>query len=1147
MAAHLLLRSANGAAREIAALPGLRLTLQPGETLVFPMGAPGILPAGDDLQLVLPPDGARLVLEGFLAALRKGDAVAIETVEQRLDTLAEVVALSQPAAGDPLPAPADLPGSGAGLVTAPVFEAARLDQAASPAPIALGEIVRTVFTAVVPEVLRPLETSAVAVGALVSELPIAGGAPPPPQPILPVLPPPAIPSLIVAPAAGAEDSTIALSISASPNQAGDVVTVTIAGVPAGASLSAGSNLGGGVWSLSLADLVGLTMRPPLNQQTDFVLTVTATAESGGQAASSAPAALAVDIAPVVDALFTAGSDTVDLSGPDVTVPDFVNPWAQDGNRSNALGGDDIVTLASGGPNALASNVTFFGGTGSDTVIGGTLDDIIDGGSEADFLIGNDGNDRLLGGAGADTLVGGAGADRLDGGTEDDVLVIAAQADYAAGESLIGGTATDTVRFASTTAGETLTLVNATTSGVERFVVADAAGDASGMTALNIDASAIATAGIVLAGNEGANTLVGGAGANTILGNGGNDTLVGGDGADTVDGGAGDDVLIVASSAHFDAGESLIGGQGTDTLRFTSTTANQALAFVAGAPPSGIEIFAIADASGATTGTTALSLNVAVSASAVTLIGNNGNNSLTATAGADTIFANAGNDTVFAGLGADSVDLGIGNDVLVIAAAAEHAAGEALDGGAGSDTIRFASTTAGETLALLAATTGFEAVAIANAAGTTTGTTALNLDASLVGNGLALTGNNGANTITGTALADTIVANAGNDVIVIADATHYAAGETLNGGSGTDTVRFASTTDGQTLAFAGGAATSGIEAIAIATAAGVATGTTALNVDASALTGTLSITGNDGANMLVGTSGATTILGNGGNDTITGGDGADRLDGGAGDDVFLLATSAHYDAGETVAGGDGLDTLRFTSTTAGQTLTLLATTTELERVAIGDDQGGTAGTTTLNVNAASVATGLEILGNDGVNTMIGTNADDLVQGNGGNDTITGRGGADTLAGGAGSDDFLYSLLSEAGDRILDFDFATSTTRVDRLGFQDDAFGGAGVNIGNANESFTFRSGGNAALNLAGTEFGVKTDATVANDQAVVQALIDSFTNVTTGALFLFSDGTDAHVWFDPNPSVVGGAVEVATLVGQTLASLANVDASDIRVI
>ncbi len=1144
MATHLLLRSANGAVREIAAVPGLRLALQPGETLVVPAGMAGATPVGDDLLLTLPGAGDPIVLEGFVAALRTGATVAVEADGQRIDELPDLLALTVPAAGEAPSAPADAGASGSSQAIPLAFEPGRLDQPAAPAPIELGDIVRTVLTTVVPEVLRPLETSAAAIGAFVSELPVPPALP---QPILPVLPPPEVPNLVVAPATGAEDSTIALSIAASPNQAGDVVTVTIAGVPAGASLSAGTDQGGGVWSLSLADLAGLTMRPPLNQQTDFALTVTATAKSGGLTASTASAALPVDIAPVIDALFTAGNDTVDLSGPDVTVPDFVDPWAQDGNRTSALAGDDIVTLASGGPNALAPNVTFFGGAGNDTIIGGTLNDIIDGGSEADFLLGNDGSDRLLGGAGADTLVGGAGADRLDGGTEDDVLVIESQTDYAAGESLIGGAGTDTVRFASTTAGETLTLVNASTSGIERFVVADLQGDASGTVALNIDASAIATAGIVLAGNDGANTLIGGAGANTILGNGGNDTLIGGDGADTVDGGAGDDVLIVASSAHFDAGESLIGGDGVDTLRFTSTTANQTLTFVAGAPPVGIEVFAIADAQGATTGTTSLHLNLAVSATAVTLIGNDGNNTLTATALADVIQANGGNDTVFAGLGADSVDLGAGNDVLVIASTAEHAPGEVLVGGNGTDTIRFASTTAGETLALLASTTGFEAAAIASAAGATTGTVALNLDASLVGNGLALTGNNGDNTITGTAFADTIVANSGNDIIVIADAAHYAPGETLNGGAGIDTIRFASAVDDQTLTLAGGTATSGIEAVVASNAAGATTGTTALNIDASALTGTLAIIGNDGANRLIGGSGVNTIQGNGGDDTIVGGDGADRLDGGQGNDVFLLATTAHYDAGETVAGGDGFDTLRFTSTTAGQTLTLLATTTGLERVAISDDDGNTSGTTALHVNATNVATGLEILGNDGVNTLTGTNADDIIRGNGGNDTITGRTGADTLSGGAGSDDFVYNLLTDAGDRILDFDFGTAATRVDRLAFQDDAFGGAGVNIGNANESFTFRSGGNAALNLAGTEFGVKTDATVANDQATVQALIDSFTNVTSGALFLFSDGQDAHVWFDPNPSIVGGAVEVATLVGQNLASLTNVDATDIRVI
>jgi hypothetical protein len=49
------------------------------------------------------------------------------------------------------------------------------------------------------------------------------------------------------------------------------------------------------------------------------------------------------------------------------------------------------------------------------------------------------------------------------------------------------------------------------------------------------------------------------------------------------------------------------------------------------------------------------------------------------------------------------------------------------------------------------------------------------------------------------------------------------------------------------------------------------------------------------------------------------------------------------------------------------------------------------------------------------------------------------------------------------------------------------------------------------------------------------------------LFLFSDGSQGHIWFDPNPSVAGGAIEVATLAGMSLAALANMDAGDIRVI
>jgi Ca2+-binding RTX toxin-like protein len=1344
MAGAIFLRKSRGSIDGLEILPGTRLRVAPGDVVAIGPQADGTVqflpgqPEAGDLSLGFS-GGGTAVLEGFLTLLATADPAVIDLGGRVVASLSDILALAAPAAG------ADGGGSGqaySGSTLAAVgdFVPDGMIRPTAP-PQGPGLEIQRAQAPAPDRFLAPPVAHADVTSPAGTSGPAA--APAPPQ--------------LIAPAAnGTEDTPIALAIAAVPVGPVDSLSVQVSGVPAGAQLSAGIDQGGGAWTLTQAQLADLTITPPLNSESGFTLTVTATSTLSGLSTSTATN-LAVGVAPVVDHLFTAGDDTVDLaSSPDLTVATFANPWAQDGNLTNAGAGNDVVTLASAGPNALAAGTTSLGGAGNDTIVGGTLDDIIDGGADADTLSGGDGSDTLIGGAGADsidlgagddlaiiasvadhaigetiageagsdtirfttaangqllvlnanttgietvaaataagltsgtnsasidvsavgnaltlvgnngantltgtafadtieanggndivviqsaaahapgeaidggagtdtirftatmagetltlqagvtaveaaaianaagattgttalnldasnvatamtltgndgansivgtaqsdslignggadTVIGGLGADRMDGGAGDDVLVLRSLAEYAAGESLIGGAGADVLRFTSTNPGDVLTLT-AAVSGLEAVALSDALGSTVGTLPLGINAAAVGT-GLTLIGNDGDNTLIGTAQADTLLGNDGADTLVGGNGADRVDGGAGDDVLIVGTSGDFDAGESLIGGAGTDTLRFTSTTAGQILTFVAGAAPVGIEVFAIADAAGGTAGTTNLSLNVAASATAVTLIGNDGNNTLTATAGADAILANAGNDTVFAGDGADTVDLGDGNDFLVLNTAAEHAIGETLAGGAGTDTIRFASTTAGETLALLATTTGFEAVAIATATGTTTGTTALNIDGSAVGNGLALTGNNGANIITGTAFADTIVANGGNDTIMIGDSAHYAAGETLSGGAGVDTILFTSTTAGQVLTLAGGAATSGIEAVTLGDASGATRGTTPLSVDASSVGNGLTITGNDGINTLTGTASADTILANAGDDTVTGGDGADIVDLGDGDDIYLIATTTHYDAGESIAGGAGTDTIRFTSATAGQTLTLLATTTGIERVAIADANGATAGTTALNVNATSVATGLTIVGNDGVNQLTGTNVADVLQGNGGNDTLSGRGGIDTLAGGAGNDDFVFNLLSEAGDRILDFDAATSGTTADRLVFQDDNFGGAGVNIGNANEAITFRVGNDAALNVAGTEFGVKTDAAVAENQAAVQAVIDGYTNITGGALFMFSDGTNGHIWFDPNPSVAGGAVEVATLAGQNLAALQNMDAGDFRVI
>ena len=63
------------------------------------------------------------------------------------------------------------------------------------------------------------------------------------------------------------------------------LAVTVSGVPSGASLSAGSDQGG-VWTLTPAQLAGLTITPPSNDSSDFTLTVTATSTDGSDTATT---------------------------------------------------------------------------------------------------------------------------------------------------------------------------------------------------------------------------------------------------------------------------------------------------------------------------------------------------------------------------------------------------------------------------------------------------------------------------------------------------------------------------------------------------------------------------------------------------------------------------------------------------------------------------------------------------------------------------------------------------------------------------------------------------------------------------------------------------------------------------------------------
>ncbi len=107
-------------------------------------------------------------------------------------------------------------------------------------------------------------------------------------------------------AVGDEDTAIALDISAllTDTDGSEVLSaITIAGVPAGAALSAGTDNGGGNWSVDEADLAGLTITPPEDFSGNFELTVSATAIGtvNGEVSPLTTESFTVEVAPVADA------------------------------------------------------------------------------------------------------------------------------------------------------------------------------------------------------------------------------------------------------------------------------------------------------------------------------------------------------------------------------------------------------------------------------------------------------------------------------------------------------------------------------------------------------------------------------------------------------------------------------------------------------------------------------------------------------------------------------------------------------------------------------------------------------------------------------------------------------------------------------
>lgn len=91
-------------------------------------------------------------------------------------------------------------------------------------------------------------------------------------------------------AAGSEDTAITLNIDLglADSDGSETLSITIADVPAGAVLSAGTDNGNGTWTLEQGDVEGLTITPPSGSDADIQLgiTVTTTEASTGETSDS---------------------------------------------------------------------------------------------------------------------------------------------------------------------------------------------------------------------------------------------------------------------------------------------------------------------------------------------------------------------------------------------------------------------------------------------------------------------------------------------------------------------------------------------------------------------------------------------------------------------------------------------------------------------------------------------------------------------------------------------------------------------------------------------------------------------------------------------------------------------------------------------
>ena len=527
------------------------------------------------------------------------------------------------------------------------------------------------------------------------------------------------------------------------------------------------------------------------------------------------------------------------------------------------------------------------------------------------------------------------------------------------------------------------------------------------------------------GGDGNDSLPGTSASDLIYGQGGNDTISGLDGNDTLDGGPGNDRLLGGSGDDVLKGstgnDTMFGGAGDDSYdvdsagdrvyETTSTTstrdaggADSVISTVNWTLGSFFENLYL-------TGTA--TINATGNALNNVIYGNSSSNVLDGKSGDDFLYDGGdSSDTHIGGAGLDQIRDEGGSDVYLIAAGSHHTGAEIKDIGPElNDELRFTSTTAGDTLTLFAGDTGIDWVRMVNAAGTTMGSVALNVNASAMGHKIQISGNNGANRITGTGYNDTLHGMGSNDTLTGGDGVDSMGGgsgdDRLDGGTGADLMDGGSGNDTYVVDNAGDQIHEGSTAATeIDTVESSVTWVLGNNLEWLVLTGSEDteghgnalnnrLTGNSGNNLLMGMAGRDELIGGAGHDTLQGGEGVDTLRGGAGDDTYVLDTAGDQAIESRVADGEDLVRAAFDYTLGSH----------LEHLELLNVMG------VLAVRGTGNELANRITGNSGHNVLKGLAGNDSLYGGVGDDTLTGGRGVDVMDGEAGSDRYLIASASE----------------------------------------------------------------------------------------------------------------------------------------